>query len=398
MKDKVSSIQVAMLFALVVSSMYLGLGDIILLDISKNDALISMIIGIILGLVPLLMYLKINDCFPELNIYKKNKKLFGNLVGKLLNFLFVILSFIMIVIAFRSLITFINSKYLSDTPYYLIGLLVLVTSIILSTGKLEKLTRVTQIIFIIAFILIICVELFLSGYIEIDNLLPILTTSKGNILYGALYYASLTSLTSFFFLSINKSKIKDHEKFSKNMIIFYLIATVSLTIVMFYIISCFGYELASIFEYPEYVILKKIIISNSDFHIENILSFRWIFYIISLSNIGIYSIKKWLEESKFTNKTQITIVIIISLLALFLSKNIFPNDPNSIIVFKNYYLIIVAVPIFIILLIIYIRSLFITKRTWQRFFLHVILLYFSAPYFPSKATCIFISYWLVYYN
>ncbi len=363
MKDKVSSIQVAMLFALVVSSMYLGLGDIILLDISKNDALISMIIGIILGLVPLLMYLKINDCFPELNIYKKNKKLFGNLVGKLLNFLFVILSFIMIVIAFRSLITFINSKYLSDTPYYLIGLLVLVTSIILSTGKLEKLTRVTQIIFIIAFILIICVELFLSGYIEIDNLLPILTTSKGNILYGALYYASLTSLTSFFFLSINKSKIKDHEKFSKNMIIFYLIATVSLTIVMFYIISCFGYELASIFEYPEYVILKKIIISNSDFHIENILSFRWIFYIISLSNIGIYSIKKWLEESKFTNKTQITIVIIISLLALFLSKNIFPNDPNSIIVFKNYYLIIVAVPIFIILLIIYIRSLFITKRT-----------------------------------
>ena len=132
---------------------------------------------------------------------------------------------------------------------------------------------------------------------------------------------------------------------------------------MFFIISCFGYDLASIFEYPEYVILKKIIISNSEFHIENILSFRWIFYIISLANISIYGIKKYLEETSLSNKKQIIVIILISILALFLSKNIFLNNPNSILVFKKYYLFIVAIPIFIILTVTFIKTLFVKKES-----------------------------------
>ena len=363
MKNKVSSVQTGMLFALVLSSMYLGLGDIILLDISKNDAILSMIIGLIIGLIPLFMYLKINDCYPNLNIFKKNKKLFGKKIGKLLNFLFITLCFFMMIISFRSLITFINSKYLNDTPYYAIGLLVLITAVILSVGKLQKLLRVSQIMFVIVLILIIFIEIFLFRYVEIDNLLPVFKTSINNVLYGAVYYASLTSITSFFFLSIYKNKASNEKKFSKSMIIFYLIATISLTIVMFFIISCFGYDLASIFEYPEYVILKKIIISNSEFHIENILSFRWIFYIISLANISIYGIKKYLEETSLSNKKQIIVIILISILALFLSKNIFLNNPNSILVFKKYYLFIVAIPIFIILTVTFIKTLFVKKES-----------------------------------
>ena len=269
----------------------------------------------------------------------------------------------MMIISFRSLITFINSKYLNDTPYYAIGLLVLITAVILSVGKLQKLLRVSQIMFVIVSILIIFIEIFLFRYVEIDNLLPVFKTSINNVLYGAVYYASLTSITSFFFLSIYKNKASNEKKFSKSMIIFYLIATISLTIVMFFIISCFGYDLASIFEYPEYVILKKIIISNSEFHIENILSFRWIFYIISLANISIYGIKKYLEETSLSNKKQIIVIILISILALFLSKNIFLNNPNSILVFKKYYLFIVAIPIFIILTVTFIKTLFVKKES-----------------------------------
>lgn len=371
MKNKVSSVQISMLFALVLSSMYLGLGDIILLDISKNDAIISMIIGLILGFIPLFMYVKINNCYPNHNIFNKNKKLFGKKIGQVLNLLFVTLCFFMIIISYRSLITFINSKYLTETPYYVIGILILITSIILSANKTQTLLRVSQIMFVIVSVLIIFIEIFLFKYIEIDNILPLFKTSINDILYGAVYYASLTSITSFFFLSIYKNKASDNN-FNKNMIIFYVLATISLTIVMFYIISCFGYKLASIFEYPEYVILKKIIVSNSEFHIENILSFRWIFYIISLANISIYGIKKYLEETSLSNKKQIIVVALICMLALFLSKNIFLNDPNSIIIFKKYYLFIVALPIFIILTVTFIKTLFVKKNQNWFFFIFCI--------------------------
>ena len=75
MNNKVSSLQIGMLLALICCSLYLGIGDIILLRKSENEVLIAMFIGSILGLIPVLMYLKINSFLPKLNIYEKNIKL-----------------------------------------------------------------------------------------------------------------------------------------------------------------------------------------------------------------------------------------------------------------------------------------------------------------------------------
>ena len=60
MNNKVSNIQIGMLLALICCSFYLGISDIILLRASENEVLIAMITGSILGLIPVLMYLKIN--------------------------------------------------------------------------------------------------------------------------------------------------------------------------------------------------------------------------------------------------------------------------------------------------------------------------------------------------
>ena len=61
MNNKVSSIQIGMFFSLICLSMYIGLSDIILLRKASNEVLIGMILGSIIGILPVIMYLKIND-------------------------------------------------------------------------------------------------------------------------------------------------------------------------------------------------------------------------------------------------------------------------------------------------------------------------------------------------
>ena len=97
MNNKVSNIQIGMLLALICCSFYLGISDIILLRASENEVLIAMITGSVLGLIPVLMYLKINSSLPKLNIYEKNVKLFGKVIGNIIN-LFIIIQIMFLIL------------------------------------------------------------------------------------------------------------------------------------------------------------------------------------------------------------------------------------------------------------------------------------------------------------
>ena len=365
MNNKISSLQVGMILTLLCCSLYLGISNIILIKKAENDVLISMILGIIIGIIPVLMYLKINDTYPKLNIYEKNIKLFGKVIGNIINVFIIIMYFVMLTISIRSIIVFLTSKYLENTPFYLVGILVILASLVVSFKGIETICRISQISFIICLILVVIIEIFLLKYVEINNVLPILINNNyvNNIFSGAIYYASSCGLLCMLLLSINKSKIKNTKRYNKTIILFYLIASISLTIVMFFVISCFGFKLTSLFRYPEYIILKKITLSNSDLHLENLLAFRWILYIYTLSIISIYGLIKGLQQYTKNNKKNNVLIIMIIIVSLVLSNTIFGNITNSIIIIKNYYVPFIALPMFIILTILFIKSFFKQKES-----------------------------------
>ena len=60
MNNKVSNIQIGMFLFLFLSGIYLSVSDVILLRKSGNEVLISMLVGTLIGLIPVLMYLKSN--------------------------------------------------------------------------------------------------------------------------------------------------------------------------------------------------------------------------------------------------------------------------------------------------------------------------------------------------
>ena len=356
MNNKVSKIQIGMFLVLIMCSLYLGLSDIILLRKSGNEVLISMIVGSLIGIIPVLMYLKINSHLDALNIYEKNKVMFGKVIGNIINVLMIIIYIIMLVIALRAIAVFVTSKYLQNTPFYLITTLIVITCLIISFKGLETLSRVSQICFILSLIFMIIIETFLFQYIEIDNILPVfIGDCLTNVLNGAIYHAATTSLLTMLLLTISKSQIKDQEKYNKTIIIFYVIASLTLLIVMFFVISCLGYDMAKLFRYPEYILLKKIGISSSELHLENLLAFRWIFYMLALANISAYGITCGVKSMLKNEKLNKIIIIIICLVSMFIGKMAFGDIPHSIIIIKKYFVPFIALPMFVLLTIMFLR-------------------------------------------
>ena len=363
MNDKVSRIQIGMFLSLICCSLFLGISDIIILRKSGNEVLISMLLGVVLGLIPVLMYLKINSSMPSLNVYEKNVKLFGKVFGNILNVLIILIYMVMLTMAIRAIVIFVTSKYLQNTPFTLVGILVIVTCLIICFKGLETLARTAQIAFFSSIIFMIVIEAFLAKYIEIGNILPIISNANFfSILDGALYFASSCALLTMLLLTISKSKIKKPEKYNRTIIIFYLYSALSLTFVMFFIVSCFGYEMAALFRYPEYILLKKIGISSSELHLENLLAFRWVFYMIALANISTFGIIHGIKNFSKNIKLNKVLVIVISIICIFAGKYLFGNIPHSIITVKNFYMPFIALPMFVILLVIFIRCLFIPKE------------------------------------
>lgn len=355
MNNKVSKTQVAMLLTLIMCSLYLGLSDIILLRKAGNEVLISMIVGSIIGIIPILMYLKINTYQENLNIYEKNKLLFGKIIGTIINTLIILIYVIMLVIALRAIAVFVTSKYLQATPFYLITTLIIITCLIIAFKGLETLSRVFQICFVLSILFMFIIEIFLLKYIEIDNILPIFTDNYLlNIINGAIYHASTTSLLSMLLLTISKSQIKDPRNYGKTIIIFYALSALALLVVMFFVTATFGYEMAKLFRYPEYILLKKIGISNAELHLENLLAFRWVFYMLALACVSVYGIKCGIENTVNKIKLNKIITIIITIIAMFIGKIAFGNIPHSIIIIKNYFTTFIALPMFMILTIIFI--------------------------------------------
>lgn len=359
MNNKVSNIQMGMLLSLIMCGFFLGMSDIILLRKSSSEVLLSMILGSIIGIIPILMYLKINDTYPSLNIYEKVIKLFGKKIGFLLNILILFSYILIFTIALRNIIIFATSKYLENTPYLFVGIFIVICCFFATFNGLETMLRLAEASFIVTILAAIFIETSIISYVDINNILPIFASNHPiiNTIYGSLYFAATSSFLCILLLSIKKDEVKNSKKYNRTILLFYIYAVLSLIIVMFFVVSCFGYKMSTLFRYPEYMILKKIGFSSSELHLENLLAFRWTFYSLALTCTSLYGIIIGINKYIKSKKTNKLIVILISLISMILSKYLLESIPSALIIMKKYYIPFISIPIFVLLFLIFIKCI-----------------------------------------
>lgn len=332
---KISSIQVGAIFILITIAAFSGIGIFSIVKASGIDAYLSVLIAGVIGIIYLLVYFYIVGYEPDLMLSEKICKLFGNKVGNGLNIVIAILVLILGINIMFNLANFIVSQFLPETPNYVVGILFAIVVIYVNIKGIETLARTSFILAILSMILFGVTAFGLSATFETSNLLPFLENGIGRPFHGAFYILSLNLGSIFNLLIIPKSQLVDSKKLKRVMTISYIISILALFTIVILTLGNLGIYLASIYQYPEYIVLKRIKIFNFIDRIENILTIQFIFSMFASMCFGVYCVTNLLKPRNKIRILPAFITVLILLVSTFAFKNntIFNNYTYHIVPF-----------------------------------------------------------------
>ena len=352
---RVTSFQTCILVYFIVRSTSLGMVMNNYIKFGKNNAYLSPIIGTILGFIPLLMFLKLADYRPDLNINDKNICLFGKKIGNIINIIIMTSISFLAVLIIWNLTNFICSQYLYKTSKFIVSIIFMVPIVYISLKNIKVLLRSSNLLFYFScFIFITCI-IGLVVQVKFNNLLPFLEDGIMGPFNGALSHIAFAVLPLFSLLIIPKDIIKDKKIFNKYIIIMYLIASLSKIIVIFFTVSVFGIDLAYIYKFPDYLLLRRIMSGGFFERLESILAIQWFFDFFIALSFYFYYIKISAKQIFNIKHQNIFIVIVIALLT-YLNFIIFntTTEGNNFMIYKLPFILFIL--FFIIPFIIFIKT------------------------------------------
>lgn len=270
-------------------SLFLGGGISLLVNISHNNLIISSFLGMLLGFALLYFF------------YKK---------VSLNRYILIIIAISILFINTLSDSVLASTYLLYNTPLIFIILLLFLVFLYGSTKEFKIIARLSELWIFVSLIIFILCYLSLTPHINFNNLWPIFDTSIIDFVKGIIVFCSATLLPNLLLLNY-----KENLKF-KDISIGYIIGSISVLVIMFYILSIYGFEFASITRFPEYSILKKISLFNYISNVENILIMEWIVNIIISGLVCLKILKNHLS-----NFWLYLICILIICLELFVNTN-----------------------------------------------------------------------------
>lgn len=354
---KINNLEISALVAIITITMYSGININLIKNSTRTNSCISIIISYLIGIVPLILYLYISKYEEKLPLKDKIAKLFKSthyIINPVLN---IILAIIGITIIYN-ISNFITSQLLYRTPQIIIGILLTILVIYNVTKGINTITKVSLIMTFFNIFLFLVSFFALIKHINLENFLPILKNNTSCILPNALKLASINALPLILLLCIPKENTEKPEKYSKYIILSYIISSLISFLIFFATYGTLGTYLTNIFEYPEYIVLKKVVLFGFLERIENIVSNQWLVGDYIYLTIIIYYLSTSSCLSKKINNKFLSLNIGITLLIL--STIIFKSST----IFNNYiktYFPYITASLFIIYLIITLK-IFITKK------------------------------------
>lgn len=274
----------------------------IMFNYSENDALIACIFGTIFGLFIIFLINKMNLNNP-----------FFKIILFLLYLYFIIISFV-------TFETYTDSFLLTNTPKIITVIPALAIGIYASFKSINTLKRVSFIFFILSISSFTLIIIMLSSYLNIGNVLPLFSHSKINILQSAFTFGVLSSTPNIL--------LKEENISLKKHMLYYFLTSILNLIICYYILSVLTPNVAKIYSFPEYMVLKRIKIFDFIENVENLSVLVYYFdyfFLITLSFKRIYNLIK--------NKTAYLLIITSTVL---LTTITFVKDYSFILFLYHY--------------------------------------------------------------
>lgn len=314
--EQINSLEYMILVIFLSRGFFNGIGFQTMLKISKYDTWISLLVGFVLGFIPILILMYIN---------KKGINLFEIIKSKIIKFIIMLFLLFSFTIILNDFINFASLKYLFETSNLAIALLFILPAIYIVYKGIETIGRSALFMFYISVILFFLNSLALVKYIEIENLKPLFIGGIMPIIKSGIHFI-VYSIVPILFLSIVPKNYESYKAYNKKLIIGYIISSISIMVILFFVTTVFNYQYTSLFNYPVYFILKKVeyeFLSNA----ENILSLFFIIDYFFTILVYMYLIKYYLKnelnlKEKKLNISFILITIFVVYISVYGYKNI----------------------------------------------------------------------------
>lgn len=330
-----------------VKSCSLGLSTYIMFSISKVDSYIAALLGVFFGIIPFLIITYITNNKNEEDIIDLNNRLFGKVIGNILNFILNISFLVLSAVVLFNVSQFIETEYIPDTSPIYVKLLILLAVVYTASKGLSTIVKVNQFIMFINLGMFIISMAGLTEKIDLYNVLPVLENGISPVLKSSVFYALSTVLPLAVMTIIPKKNISKEKYSLKSILLFYILSSLIVVLVIFTTTAIQGYDLLSIYRFPEYVVLREFSMFTIIERIEKTLSLQFLFNVIMFMIFAFYFIIESIKKFMKNNKDKSYLSWIIGVICLFIASNLFSNELilNSFI--RKYLFVLLVVGILV---------------------------------------------------
>ena len=314
-KKKLNNMEFAILNYFLTRAFFIGITFSCLTRMIKQDSWLVPLISIIIGIVFIALINYIINYKCSMCIIDKIKSLFESKSNIIICILLILTGIFYNIANATNLNNFIHTQFLNKTPIIIISLIFLSVALYILTKGINVITKTTVIIFYMSIFLVIISVIGLVPRFELSNLKPMFQYDIKGLFDSLKFYYAFNITPMLFLTIIPKDDIKNPKIF-KSLSISYIVSTLAIFMAIILTIGVFGYELTSIYEYPEYQVLKQISLIGVSSRIESILVIQWIFDLFIYNIFIIYFICNCIKKT--ITKKDLNINLIYSVYCIFL--------------------------------------------------------------------------------
>jgi spore germination protein KB len=153
---------------------------------AKQNAWISAIVAVCLGLLTVNLYHVLIKQFPRQTLVEMCEAIFGIWIGKIISFLYFSYFFLLAALVLRNIGDFITTQVLPDTPIQYIILIFLAVVLMANWLGLETIARAGEIFFPWVLLFFIAMVIFLMPQIRLIQIKPFLEDGIKQVIRASL--------------------------------------------------------------------------------------------------------------------------------------------------------------------------------------------------------------------
>jgi len=310
-----------------------------------QDSWLCILLSQVFVLPVLFIYARIIKLFPEKNLYEIIETLFGKIIGKIIDVLFIWYSIHLAALVLRNFSEFIEIVAMPETPQLPIILIIVLVAAYLVKSGVHTLGKWSIIALgIIVAVMFITIALLLNQ-MNLANFLPVMNHSTKAIFSGAYQLFTFPFAESVLFLTIADSLKKEDSPYQ----IYFLAEVLGAVILLFVIfrnIASLGTELTKAEYFPSYVAARVINVSDFLVRVEGSISANFVLAGVTKAAVCLFAASKGLAHL-FQLQDYKKIILPVSLTAAALSCILYSSTMEMINFLKIY--MIYVIPFQIIL-------------------------------------------------